>query len=294
MMPKDKKLFASTGCYGRKSVADILELSSEIGLRGIELSSGAVYQDNMYDLLKEASNSAQHDFLVHNYFPPPHKPFVLNLASDDRKVLQRSRRFCMQSIEMAADLRSPFYSVHCGFCVHANPNNLGDTLTGLKRFPKETANRIFIESLKMLSDFAANQRIDLLVENNVTAAFNLVEGNNELLLGVTADELVDTIESVNRSNIGMLLDVAHLKESANALNFDPINFVRDLKPWIRAVHLSDNDGYRDTNECITENSWFWPLLLKCSSEEVVWILEVYNLSLEMILEQMALISSMTN
>jgi sugar phosphate isomerase/epimerase len=294
MIPPGKQLFVSTGCYGRKSVAEILEINREYGLAAIELSSGAVYQDNMFNLLKEAYRSGQHYFLVHNYFPPPREPFVLNLASEDKNILKRSRQFCLKSIEMAAELGSPFYSVHSGFCVHANPDDLGKSLTDLIRFSKQEANQNFVDSLKTLADFAADKRIDLLVENNVATSFNLIDGKNEMLLGVTADELTGTFESVNRSNLGLLLDVAHLKVSANALKFDPVGFIRSLAHRIKAIHLSDNDGRRDTNGQITETSWFWPVLLTNLSEDVAWILEAYNLSFEMILKQMSLISSMTN
>ncbi len=292
MKHQREQIFVSTGSYGRISVAEILELSSEDGVRGIELSSGTIYQDEMYDLLKEATDSAKNSFLVHNYFPPPREPFVLNLASENDKILQLSRHLCLKAIDLAADLKSPFYSVHSGFCVNAEPADLGGDLRELERFPKEYANHIFVDSLKLLADYAGVKKLDLLIENNVVAPFNLINGRNELLLGATSDDLLDALESVGRSNVGLLLDVGHLKVSANTLNFNPTNCIRDLAHRIKAVHLSDNDGSKDTNDRITEYSWFWGPLLKNVSEDVVWILEVYNLSSEMIIEQVSLISSM--
>lgn len=271
-----------------------MDISSKIGVHGIELSSGALYQEDMYNVLKESSDSKRHHFLVHNYFPPPIVPFVLNLASADENVLSLSRKFCMNAIDIAADLGAPFFSVHSGFCVHAKPADLGKDFTALPKFAKERGNHIFIESLKNLVDYAVSKNIDLLIENNVVSSFNLVDGKNELLLGVTEDELLEIFEAVKRDNLGLLLDVAHLKISANALKFDPIDFIDGVAHKIKALHLSDNDGKRDTNDPISTNSWFWEPLLRLVSENAKWILEVYNLSLGMIIEQMSLMSFMAD
>ncbi|MCB2141094.1 sugar phosphate isomerase/epimerase [bacterium] len=289
-----RQIFISTGSFGNQSVADILELCDTAGLRNLELSSGARYQDEMYALLKSALLTAKQNFLIHNYFPPPLEPFVLNLASNNEKILALSHRHCRKAIDLAAELHAPFYSVHSGFCVHAEPEHLGQAITQQDRFPKKMANDIFVDSLKRLSEYSAVKGVDLLIENNVVAPFNLIDGKNELLLGVTADELLGILCSVDRDNVGLLLDVAHLKVSANALEFCPENFIRDLADTIKAVHLSDNNGQKDTNDQVTENSWFWEPLLKYISPEVVWILEAYNLSLTSIKEQVSLIISMDN
>ena len=293
MNNQSKHIFVSTGAFGCKSVVEILELCSKTRLCGVELSSGAIYQDEMYSLLKEASATTKQNFLIHNYFPPSLEPFVLNLASGNDKILDLSRRHCRKAIDMAVELDAPFYSVHSGFCVHAEPEHLGQELAELERFSKKDAGDIFIDSLKSLADYGAVKGVDLLIENNVVAPFNLINGENELLLGVTSDELLGILSAIGRDNVGLLLDVAHLKVSANALEFCPESFIRDLGGTIKAVHLSDNDGYKDTNDQITENSWFWEPLFKYVSTEVVWILEAYNLSLELIGEQVSLISAVT-
>jgi sugar phosphate isomerase/epimerase len=287
-----ENVFVSTGVFGRKTVVEILDLCSEIRGVGVELSSGAIYQDRMYSLLKEANVKTKQKMLIHNYFPPPLEPFVLNLASGNDKILDISRQHCRKAIDMAVELDSPFYSVHAGFCVHAEPEHLGQELSELDRFSKKDAGDIFIDSLKSLADYAAVKGVELLIENNVAAPFNLINGKNELLLGVTSDELLGLLGMIDRNNVSLLLDVAHLKVSANALGFCPESFIRDLASTIKAVHLSDNDGETDTNDQVTENSWFWEPLLRFVSTEVVWILEAYNLSVDVIEEQVLLISAM--
>jgi sugar phosphate isomerase/epimerase len=58
-------------------------------------------------------------------------------------------------------------------------------------------------------------------------------------------------------NVGMLVDVAHLKVSAITMRFDPKTMLYNCKKRIFGYHLSDNDGTKDTNNFFTEKSWFW-------------------------------------
>jgi len=83
-------------------------------------------------------------------------------------------------------------------------------------------------------------------------------------------------------NVGVLLDVAHLKVSATTLQFSKEKAHEQLKPYIRAYHLSENDGTKDSNEPISENSWFW----KYINSDVKYIsLEVYGCDEKKLFEQ---------
>ena len=83
-------------------------------------------------------------------------------------------------------------------------------------------------------------------------------------------------------NVNLLVDVAHLKVSAQTLGFDPEEMFRLCEPWIQAYHLSDNDGTRDSNESIRENSWFWPYLKKNLD---YYSLEIYGVAPDLINKQ---------
>ena len=78
-------------------------------------------------------------------------------------------------------------------------------------------------------------------------------------------------------NIKLLVDVAHLKVSANSLNFECEIFEKcdDLIGY----HLSDNDGLSDTNNIYDEDAWFWKFLKKNLD---YYSIEVYNLDLDQI------------
>ena len=51
-----------------------------------------------------------------------------------------------------------------------------------------------------------------------------------------------------RDKVGLLVDVAHLKVSANTLNFKPEQYLLKLNKYIKAYHLSDNNGLADENK----------------------------------------------
>ena len=119
---------------------------------------------------------------------------------------------------------------------------------------------------------------------------NLIDARNELMLGVTAADLIVWMKQFTGGNVFTLLDVAHLKVSANSLGLDPVNELNTIAPYIKALHLSDNAAIRDNNQKINDNSWFWPHI-KHLKKTTKYILEVYNLTPEEIQNQLDIVIS---
>ena len=281
-------IFVSTGAFGRIDLEDMLSSATKANIDYIELSSGARNRSSDLSKMLLTKVDEQLKFLVHNYFPVPAKSFVLNLASDDAQMLDISREHCKRAIALAANLGAPFYSVHAGFCIHVSPEFLGKKLQG-KLISKERGMEIFIESAKILGQYAEEFGVMLAIENNVVSPQNSVNGKNSLLLGVTGDDLVEIMQKTNMSNVRLLLDVAHLKVSSNSLSFDANKSIEQIAPWIIACHLSDNDGQSDTNDVLSEQSWFWEPLAKYLNTAPSWVLEVYNIDTNEINQQINLI-----
>lgn len=269
-------IYVSTGAFKADSFQEILTVCRENGIPGIELSSGFPWSDNSLSEIRKTARQSM-KFLVHNYFPPPAEDFVLNLASDDPLVLDQSLKHCFRAVDLCREIGSPFYSVHSGFACHAEPDMLGRDLSGAPRIPMEAARQNFIKSLKRLCSYADNKNISVLIENNVLSPMNMVDGKNDLLLGVTAGELVSIYTSVNRPNFGFLIDVGHLKVSSHSLGFDIDKFLAEVSPQVMAFHLSDNDGENDNNQPFDETAWFLPHLSKYPQAAVV--LESYHLEI---------------
>lgn len=287
----DQRVYVSTGAFQTRDLHEILKICSENGISHIELSANLCCDQSILSELIHFVELRQFKFLVHNYFPSPEVPFVLNLASVDSSMIERNRIFCKDAIRLCAKLKSPYYSVHAGYCFNALVEHLGDDLSGLKPVQMEEAKAIFIESMKIIADYAKLYNITVLIENNVLSSNNLVEGENKLLLGVNADDLIHILHRVERENIGLLLDVGHLYVSSKSLEFSIEKFIDACKPFIKCIHFSENDGRKDTNNIIKKDSWLWKPLKKIITDKLVFVLEAYNLPIKVIQQQISLISS---
>jgi len=282
---KDKHIFLSSGAFRTTSLSEIVAICADLNLYNIELSSGLQYSH-----ILESEIVATHqkcNILIHNYFPPPEKSFVLNLASEKPDVLKLSREHCQRAIQLSAMVEAPFYSVHSGFAFHVNEYQLGKKLSDAPRYSLEKAKTIFIESLKLLCEYADAYNIKIAIENNVVAPMNLIEGKNLLLLGATADDLLELTEKVSKKNLGLLIDVGHLKVTAGALQFDPIKFIHDVEPYIIAFHLSDNDGISDSNKLFEENAWFLDEIRRFPDH--CKVIESFKLTVEQMKKEIALV-----
>lgn len=282
------KVFVSSGAFGRMTVEEIIATVCHQGVRNVELASGTRHSSGteLVDTLQRAGEQG-YAFLVHNYFPVPEVPFVLNLASADPANLERGVNHARQAIDLAASVGSPFYSVHCGFCIDPSPSDLGRALRG-PTIPRDQALAVFVDCVQRLADYAQEKSVDLLLENNVLSPLNA--GKVELL-GVVPEEIELLLKRIDRANVGLLLDVAHLKVSAVTLGFDMHAAAARLAPLVRCCHLSDNDGTTDSNEVVTPDAWFWTPLLSNLGESPVWVLEAYDLELQTAAEQIALIEA---
>lgn len=229
-----------------------------------------------------------HSFLIHNYFPPPQDPFVLNLASNDREILDKSLILCRQAIDVGAKLGIPFYSVHSGFSVDPLPEKLGKGLLDLPRFSLGQAYNIFRGSVDALADYAREKGLRLLLENNVISEMNVVENRNELFLMCGIEDFMRFDQDFPQDNVGFLLDVGHLKVSANSLGYDKFKAIDFIADRVEAFHLHDNNGLDDQHFPFKEDAWFFDVLhlFKGKSD---FIVEGKHLSLPQIKDQMTIL-----
>ena len=92
-------------------------------------------------------------------------------------------------------------------------------------------------------------------------------------------------------NVKLLLDVAHLKVSSNILKFDLIKVNEQIEKFVAAYHLSDNDGFNDTNDLITKESWF---IKKLKQNALFYTIEVYKNNPNVLLQQYKLVKKILN
>jgi sugar phosphate isomerase/epimerase len=268
-------VYFSTGGYKNSNTINVVEDLIANGLNYIELSGTSYAPDNIKKLT-EFKSSAR--FQIHNYFPPPKNPFVINLASMDQEIYKKSLDHIFNAIESCEKINSSHYSFHAGFLCDIDVSEIGKSVKKKLLQNKEDSTSLFIDRLKLVSDKAKKHNINIMLENNVLSKKNLeIFGKNPLLMC----DVNDSLDIINNTpdNIKLLVDVAHLKVSANSLNFKCEDFFSKCENLIAGYHLSDNDGLSDSNSTYDENAWFWKYLNKNLD---YYSIEVYNLDFEQI------------
>lgn len=246
----------------------------------LEFSSALPYREDMESLF----NEYPHSKLVHNYFPAPAIPFVLNLASGDPLVRTQSIEHVLKGLRWSKKANAPFYCAHAGFCIDPRPEDLGQKLTqSTAKIDRNKYWDLFLDSIRTILPIADALDIDFYIENNVTAKMNLnIHGESPLLCS-DPNEMEQLIKAVNHPRLGILLDTAHLKVSANALNFSAEKAVKIVAPYVKAVHHSDNKGELDNNQPIESDYWFGQFMPLFSN--IPHVLEVKKQSIAAIKRQ---------
>jgi len=287
-------VYLSSGAFRGASLGEMLEVCRQVGA-GLELGSAIAFGPQEEQMLIRTGSDVP--LLVHNYFPAPEEPFVLNLASPNPAIHARSMEHCRRAIELCSRLGAPFYSVHAGFALHLDPEDLGNPvaqrdLPRERRCDRSVAYRCFLETVGLLADFAAERDVRLLVENNVCAKENLDEQGESPLLLSCPDEICRFFSELEKGNVGLLFDTGHAKVTAKSVDLQVERFLEQILPHVFAFHLSDNDGLRDTNEPFDSSSWFMPYLRQVP--DVPMVIEVYRLTTGALLAQHQCLESMSD
>lgn len=274
-------IYLSTGGHNSLSGYQTAKLFVENGIDHIELSGGEP-DEGIIDKILTLNGCCE--LQIHNYFPPPRDPFVFNLATNNETVAEKSFKHALTAIDFASKLGCTYYSFHAGFLLDPNINELGCKIRTQNLQERSGAKALFVERVNEVSSYARQKGVRILLENNVISEINLREfGTNPFLM---TDHL-ETIEMMNATdnNVGLLVDVAHLKVSSQSEGFCKNEYLESTADFTFAYHFSDNDGKFDSNEPISADSWFWPYVRKDLN---YYTLEVYNQDLKLLKEQVQL------
>lgn len=280
-------IYVSSLAFQSSDVHEVVKMAQENSFN-VEFSSGLPYRPDMQAIFAETPVKR----IAHNYFPAPEDPFVINLASSDKAIRQRSVEHCLQGLELTKAANAGFFAAHAGFCIDPDPNELGKPISYGAIGDREKYWHYFAESLHTILAAAKKSGLDFYIENNVLAGFNYINGVNPLLC-CTSEEILRIAEDFkNETHFGLLLDTAHLKVSCGTLGLDMHAETGRIKNFIRAIHHSDNDGLSDTNERIDADYWFLPYVKEFRS--LPHVLEVKRQSIESITIQLNLLEKYGN
>jgi len=277
-------IYVSTGGYKNFSAPEAATELLRAGINNIELSGGRYSETIIKDLLRIKNKTK---FQIHNYFPPPKNPFVFNLASLDKNVVNQSLAQVDNAIKTCVELGSNYYSFHAGFLCDLEVSELGKPIKKRKINDRKICTEVFIERVKQISKKAENKNVNIMIENNVLSFNNKKQFEGNPLLMCDTQECITIVKELPK-NVKLLIDLAHLKVSANSLNFDPIEMIEKCKPYTGGYHLSDNDGTKDSNRPFNKYSWFWDYIKK---DLDYYSIEVYDIKMSEMIELRNILNS---
>ena len=108
-------IFVSSSCVKNKKIKDSVEELAKAGFKNIELSGGTVFYENFENDLLELKEKYSLNYRCHNYFPPPKKSFVLNLASLSDDTFQMSFDHLEKVVALSNRLKADKFAFHAGF-----------------------------------------------------------------------------------------------------------------------------------------------------------------------------------
>jgi sugar phosphate isomerase/epimerase len=265
-------IFVSTSCLKHNKIKDSVQQLSENGFKNIELSGGTEFYESFEDDLLELKDKHNLNYRCHNYFPPPKNPFVLNLASLNDETFNKSFDHLFRAIDLSKRLGAKKYGFHAGFFIDIKLNEIGKKLSIEDLFDKDKAIERFCNAYNVVKKKTNNP--DLFIENNVFSKSNYdtFKGNNPFMM----TSFKDYEYLKQKIDFNLLLDVAHLKVSANSLS---LNWHEEFEKMIDVsnyIHISDNDGFHDQNKQFTETSELYQMLKKNNTVNKDFTLEIYE------------------
>lgn len=260
-------LYFSTSCLSNKiSLNNKLAIFNDLSIQNVELS----YSDDPTLDFSAVLNKYDMNYIGHNYFPPPEEDFVINLASPSPENLSRSIEQIKRSISFCNDVNINFFSFHSGFRV--DPDLQFCFSKKLVVEPYRIVFQRFLNSLREINEFAEKRNVKISIENNILAPYNLLNGENQLLLMCEEWEFSLLFKTLTSKNIGILLDLGHLKVTGNVLGFKPEDFIQTTIDRIYAIHISENDGTSDQDRVPESGDWVVQILEKYFADRNIYLI----------------------
>jgi len=243
-------IYISLAYLGSSNLKESIRILYENGFKNIELSGNFDYYEGLESDLLDLQTKHNLRYICHNHFPPPQKPFVLNLASLNDVIYKDTLAHLKKVIKFSRKLNAQAVGFHAGFFVDIANEEIGNDLDGRALFDREKSIKRFCQGFNELKNIAGS--LELYIENNIISHANLKAFDNENPLMLTSYN--EFIELKKMVNFNLLLDIGHLKVSATSLGLD---FEDELDKMISVssyLHCSDNDGLSDQNKPLSANS----------------------------------------
>lgn len=282
-------IYVSSSCLKNNSMPEVICQLADRGIQNIELSGGTDYYDGMEYDLKRLKEKYRLHYACHAYFPPSKIPFVVNLASCNDAIYKKSIEHYDNCIDLLKKIDCNVLSVHAGFLIEINKDEIGRKLSKAVIYDKNEAYSRFCYAYENLTKKCRKQDISLYLENNVLSRENFQEFENQNYLMMTDYESIMYMKE--QIDFDLLLDLGHLYVSSGTLGLDYEKECSKLKEYVKWIHISENNGIYDEHKPLVENSRILLEFSKLYHADVNVTLETVG-NMEDITKSAALIKSM--
>ena len=273
-MTRESVFVSTTFAADGTSITEALAACVANGLRSVELGSNHAYEPDPIGVVERHQPLR---CMVHNYFPSPLDPFVVNIASLNDDIYERSLAHVGRSIEFCRASGALMYTVHPGFLSDPQgpSRNSGNydflfPASDVDRKSYDRAYQRMLEALDWAVDRAAASGIRLAIETEGS-----VSKRDHLLLQ-RPDEFERLTTRFAPADLGVNLNIGHLRLASAAFGFEPATMVDVIADYIVAMELSHNDGVVDGHRPLQAGAWYWDLITDQRFAATYKILEFRN------------------
>lgn len=245
-------VYVSSACVKKNRIDEVICQMVRNGIKNIELSGGTEYYENIEYDLRDWKERYLLQYACHAYFPPPRIPFVVNLASCNDEIYQQSLEHYDNCIDLLRRIGCNVLSIHAGFLIDIEKNDLGRKVNYRGVYNEDEAYNRFCYAYERISRKCKERNISLYLENNVLSRENYEAFERQNFLMMTDSQSIIRMKKL--LHFDLLLDLGHLYVSANTLGHTFEKECDYLKPYIRWVHISDNNGLYDEHKPLQKKS----------------------------------------
>ncbi len=268
-------IYVSTACINEKKLNENLKIFNKLNIKNIELTGNISFEKNYKKILKYFKINHKFNFLIHNYFPIPKKPFMLNLGTENTYLNKKSVDNCLKAIDLCNQLKIKKFSVHAPFLVNFKTSEAGKKIKERKISNKSKILKIFKKNFTLLKKYIDND-VKLYVENNVLSKENFINFGKKNPLMLTSFKDFDDMRQ--ELNFKPLLDVGHLKVSSKTLGLNFKEEFDNFSKYTDFIQVSDNNGLKDQNYKLKKNGMIFNKLKTLKGKQITYSIEVYGKS----------------
>jgi sugar phosphate isomerase/epimerase len=280
------KIFLSTtfATDGSK-ISDVLQLCEEHNFFNLELGSNHAYEEDFERIVGKHA----FQYLVHNYFPIPKDSFILNIASMDDGIRQRSINHVFQAIDFSERIGAGLYTFHPGFLT----DPLGANLDSKNYDFQFNDDSLHLDNLSQAFERLVPAITDIIKYSKKKSVQIAIETEGSLnkkghLLMQQPREYERFFEQFSPDEIGISLNLGHLNLASKAFGFSRSEFVNLISDYIVAMEMSHNNGVNDDHLPLVDDQWYWDLILDPQFKKTYKILEFRDATIKQVRESIEL------